>query len=58
MLHNVFGLGEVGDFEAQKLDKLQKPIEAVKLKSVLPPPFWQTLVSGSTVNFIGFVAKK
>jgi len=44
---NGLGLGEVGEIEAQMLNKPQMLIEIRKFNLALLPPFCQTPVSGS-----------
>jgi hypothetical protein len=45
MTPNVLGLGEVGDFEAQMLNKPLMLIEVQMFNLALLPPFCQTPVS-------------
>ena len=44
IVHNVLGLGEVGDLEAQMFKLALMLIEVQKLNSALLPPFCQTPV--------------
>jgi len=55
---NVLGLAEVVDFERQNFKLPQKLNRTQMFKYVLLPPFWQTLVSGSTFLITGFVITK